>query len=54
MADSSTPNALAVELTAGEIELVRTALHLLLASEEDIEEIREIKALLLRLESGRA
>ena len=53
MADSGTPSALAVELTAGEIELVRIALRLLLASEEDIEEIREIKALLLRLESSR-
>lgn len=38
-----------VELSSGEIELVRAALRLLLASEEDVEEIREIKALLARL-----
>jgi len=38
-----------LELSPEEVELVRAALRLLLASEEDPEEIREIKALLARL-----
>ncbi len=48
MADRTT-SPLVIELTPDQIQLVRAALGLLLASEEDRDEIRQIKALLARL-----
>lgn len=45
---------LTIELTPEQVEVVRAALRLLLSSEEDVEEIRAIKALLVRLERDAA
>jgi Arc/MetJ-type ribon-helix-helix transcriptional regulator len=52
MTESPHAPQLTVELTAEQIDLVRTALRLLLASEEDVEELREIKVLLTRLDAA--
>ncbi len=38
-----------IQLTPEQVALVRTALRLLLSSEDDVAEIREIKTLLARL-----
>jgi hypothetical protein len=51
MTESPAPR-LIVELTEEQIAVVRAALRLLLASEEDIEEIREIKTLLAQLDAA--
>lgn len=53
MAETVAPS-MTIELTPEQVEVVRAALRLLLASEEDVEEIRAVKALLVRLERDAA
>ncbi len=44
-----TGSAVTIELSREELALIVAALRLLLASEEDVDEIRQVKALLARL-----
>lgn len=53
MSDSAS-STVTVELTPDQLELVKAALRLLLASEDDVEEIRAIKAMLAQLEPNAA
>ncbi len=46
----TTPPPLTIELTPAQVALVRAALRLLLDAEDDVEAIRELKALLARLD----
>lgn len=49
MAGSDAERSVRVELTSDELELVRTALRLLLQAEDDTDEVRVLKRLLERL-----